>query len=211
MGANISKKTILGNHEQFESKIEDIIKYGLELINDRLPGKMDKKSKEEKSMLLEALLLRSCAVWESFVENEIVLLVSLEPANLNKEMGLPEHSKQSVKLVRALLFCGRYRDYWNMEQSKSTFRRVITDKYNLFSKIKTEQINKLNFIYKMRNYLSHYSGFSRKELLKAYDKTYKREKFLQPGYFLMKEKGKYFENLIHNFKLISISMRQTLR
>jgi hypothetical protein len=211
MGSNVSKKVILNNHDQFEDKIENIIKYGLELINDKLPGKMEKKSKEEKSMLLEALLLRSCALWESFVENEIVFLVSLESSNLNKEMGLPEHSKLSVKLVRALLFCGRYRDYWNIEQSKSTFKRVIKDKQNLFNNITIAQITKIRFIYKMRNYLSHYSVFSRKELLKAYDKAYKRKKFLQPGYFLMKEKGKYFENLIHNFKLMSISMKQKLQ
>ena len=211
MGANVSKKAILSNHKQFEDKIENIIKYGLGLINDKLPGKMEKKSKEEKSMLLESLLLRSCALWESFIENEIVLLVSLEPGNLSKEMGLPQYSKLSVKLVRALLFCNKYRTYYNIEQSKSTFKRVISDKHNLFSKITKEQINKISFIYKMRNYLSHYSGFSRKELLKAYDKTYKRKKFLQPGYFLMKEKGRYFENLIHNFKMMSISMKQKLK
>lgn len=207
----MSKKAILKHHENFEDNIENIIKYGLDIITDKLSHKKEEKGKQEKSMLLEGLLLRSCALWESFVEHELVLLVSLDPTNLKKEKGLPQNIKLNVKLIRALLFCDRYRTYCNIEQSKSALKKLLAEEYNLFNEIRKEQKKKTTFIYKMRNYLSHYSAFSRKQLFIAYDKTFHRRRFLEPGLFLMKERGKYFENLIHNFKMMSISMKQRLK
>jgi hypothetical protein len=39
---------------------------------------------------------------------------------------------------------------------------------------------------------------------------FKYKKFQEPGVFLLKEKGKYFENLLHNFVLVSVSMKSFL-
>ncbi|MCZ7382442.1 MAG: hypothetical protein O8C64_12845 [Candidatus Methanoperedens sp.] len=92
----MSKKKIIENHSKFEAEIEKIISYGEEIIKN-LPNKNEKKSIEEKCMLLEALLLRSCALWENFIEKELVFLVNLDPDKLISELGLPEKTKLNLK------------------------------------------------------------------------------------------------------------------
>lgn len=206
----MSKITILRNHEAYEGDIESILNYALEIVNDKLPHRVEKKTKEEKSMLLESLLLRACARWESFVENEVVLLVSSEPRKLKNEMGLPQNTKLNSKLIKALLFTDAYRSFYNVERSKGILRKVIADKYNLFDEITNERVQKIKLVYKIRNYLSHYSAFSKRELLTAYEKHFNYKRFVEPGLFLVKQDGKYFEKLIHNFKMVSVSMKKKL-
>ena len=163
-------------------------------------------------MLIEALLLRACALWEKFIENEIVLLITLDPSKLLKEFDLPPTTNINSKLVRAIIFSDHYRDFRDIDRSMGFFERVIVDKYNSFKKITTPQKQKINFTYKLRNYLAHYSEFSKTHLLRAYKQPpYNYGKFLEPGRFLLKQKGKHFENLVHNFKMSSITMRNIFK
>jgi hypothetical protein len=206
----MSKRKILKHHNKFEKNINNILTYGLKIINDGLFHGTKKMLKEEKSILLEALLLRSCALWESFVENEVVLLVELDQSKLNVDVGLSQSTKLNLKLIRALLFSDMFKNYYNIEQSKGYFKKILLNQYNLFNEITSEQRRKTNFVYKMRNYLSHYSVFSKKRLFAGYKKIYGYKNFQEPGIFLMKEKGKYFENLLHNFVIVSITMKKKL-
>ena len=66
-------------------------------------------------------------------------------------------------------------------------------------------------VYKLRNYLAHYSDFSKKKLFEEYVKTYNYKKFLEPGRFLLKNDGLHFENLIHNFSLASVTMKKHIK
>lgn len=113
-------------------------------------------------------------------------------------------------MIKAILFSNSYRDFHDTERSKSYYEKIISDKYNVFEFINNEQIKKVNFTYKMRNYLSHYSDFSKRKLFEGYKKEYKYKRFLEPGLFLFKGKGENFIKLIHNFKLISIVMKKEL-
>jgi hypothetical protein len=203
----MSRKAIIQNHQNFEFDIDNIIQYGLNIIDGKLFHIVDRLKYQQKRMLLESLLLRSCALWESFVENELVHLVALNSTKLKTEMGLPQNTRLNLKLIRALLFSDTYRSYYNLEYSKSILNRILPDQYNLFKQIKKEQLKKISFVYRMRNYLSHYSAFAERQLLNAYKNDYNYKRFLEPGTFLMKQKGKPFENLIHNFKLTSLSMK----
>lgn len=207
----MSMKQILKNHSIFENTIESLIKYGLEIVNDKLPHKIEKKTKEEKRMLLEAILLRACALWENFIEKEIVYLINLDSGNFKNSLGLPINTKLNIKLIRAILYADRYYDYHDIEHYKSYFKKIISDNHNPFQNIPNDQIHKINFTYKIRNYLSHYSDFSRRKLLQAYKVCYSYRKFLEPGVFLLKQKGKNFEDLIHNFNLVSGHMKAKLR
>jgi hypothetical protein len=46
------------------------------------------------------------------------------------------------------------------------------------------------------------------KLFRAYQRgPYKYRIFLEPGKFLLKQKGKHFEELVNNFKMASIQMR----
>ena len=206
----MSSSTVLKHHLKFETNIKQLIYYGLNVANDGYNPKSEKKSTEEKKMLLEALLLRACALWESFLEKEIVILVKLDPSKFKVAHGLSDSTKLNEKIIRAIIFSDRYRDFNDIDSSKGYFRKVLVDEYNLFEDISNEQIKKLIFTYKMRNYLSHYSIFSKDILFISYKKDYHYRKFVEPGLYLLTNKGQNFENLIHNLILISIKMKKRM-
>lgn len=203
----MSKAKIFKNHTQFESTIENIIRYAQDIIAD-LPYKK-KMPTNEKKMLIEALLLRACALWENFIEEQVVLLIDLDPSNLLKEFDLPKNTNITSKLIRAIIFSDHYRDFHDIDRSMNFFERVIVHKNNSFKKITSTQKQKINFTYKLRNYLAHYSEFSKINLFRAYKQSpYNYRIFLEPGVFLLKQKGNHFEDLVHNFKIASINMRK---
>ena len=202
-------KSILANHEGFEKEIEKILQYASELMAD-LPYKRQ-TTLEEKYLLLESLILRACALWEKFIENQLILLVKFSSYKFKQEMGLSHKTKLDLNLIRAILFSDIYRDFHDIDRSKSFFKKYIDEKNNSFEKIPNEQLKSIQFIYKIRNYLSHYSDFSKKKLFDAYKKEYRLKRFFEPGQFLFKQKGKKFQDLVANFKYASIYMKSLFR
>ena len=71
----MSIKSIRKNHLDFEENIKELITYGIGLIIDDSNKTKNKISRKEKTILIESLLLRSCAYWEKFIEKDIILLI----------------------------------------------------------------------------------------------------------------------------------------
>jgi hypothetical protein len=206
----MSTISIKRNHLKFEKNLNDLIEYGLEIITENITVKKDRINKKEKNILLESLLLRSCAYWEIFLEKEIIILISLNSDRFKLNMELPSSTKLNLKLIRAILYGDEYRDFHDIKHFRSYFSKILVEEYNPFTNITNEQLNKINITYTIRNYLSHYSEYSKKKLYQAYMNNFNYKIFQEPGIFLLKEKGKYFENLIHNFVLVSVTMRSFL-
>lgn len=202
-------KTILKNHEQFGSAVEDIIVYAQEVIAD-LPYK-NKISVKEKHILLEALILKICALWEKFIEEELVYVACLDTRKLSHLMGLNLNSKLTTEMTRALIFSDTFRNFRGVDDLIGFSKKVIEDQYNPFTRITSQQKSNILFTYRIRNYLSHYSEYSKRTLFSAYKKIYNYKRFLEPGKFLLKNKGKYFEDLAKNFKITSIHMKKTFK
>lgn len=202
----MSLRVILENHKLLEKNIEEIIKYGLRLIERNSTS----FSVKEKTIIIEGLLLRACAYWERFLEAEVIFLIELDQSKLREYLELPSSQKLNRQLIKAILFSDSYRSFQDIEKSKRFFRSFIANNYNLFDKLTNEQIKKNQMAYKLRNYLAHYSEFAKKKLQQQYKKTYSYSRFMQPGRFLMKENGKHFESLIHNFILMSATMKGKL-
>lgn len=206
----MSINSIKSNHLKFEKNLNELIEYGLEIITENVTVKKDKISKKEKNILLESLLLRSCAYWENFLEKEIIILINLNSDKFKLNMELPFDIKLNLKLIRAILYGDEYRDFHDIKHFRNYFSKILVEEYNPFTNITNEQLKKINITYTIRNYLSHYSEYSKKKLYQAYVDNFKYKIFQEPGIFLLKEKGKYFENLIHNFVLVSANMRSFL-
>jgi len=198
--------TIVRNHTEFEEAVEKIIQYALERIIIEQPK--EKITVRGRDILVDAFMLKLCALWESFLEKEIVLCVSLDPRNLIATMELNKSKHLDIKLIRAILFSDKYMSFQDINRLIAFTKEVIVDRYNPFLRIHKEQKTKIHFTYSIRNYLSHYSTFSKKKLLSEYKKVYGYRKFLEPSRFLLKNKGKYFEDLADNFKLASVFMRK---
>ncbi len=202
----MSKNIILKNHVQLEQNIEESIKYGLKLIE----LKTELLNSTEKTIVIEGLLLRACAYWEKFLEAEVIYLIEMDKSKLIEELELPCNSVLNRKIIKSILFSNVYRDFHDIDKSKTFFRTFITDNYNLFKKLTNEQIKKTQTVYKLRNYLVHYSEFSKRKLQQEYINNYKYSVFMAPGKFLIKSSGKYFEKLIHNFSIMSATMKKDL-
>lgn len=162
-------------------------------------------------MILESLILRVCALWEKFLETELVLVVGYNPIKLIEEMNIRNISQMDLSLIRAILFSDIFRDLHDLERSKTFFRKYIVDNYNPFSKISGKQAKKVQFIYTIRNYLSHYSEFAKRKLWESYKKEYALTRFPEPGQFLFVNNGKRFMDLVTNLKFCSISMKKYLK
>lgn len=203
--------TILMHHFEFEEGLKNLIRYGLEIVHDELHTQNQRKSIEEKRMLLESLLLRTCALWESFIEKELVYVVHLNSSNFKENFGLPLKTNLNYGLIRAILYSDKYQDFHDIETSRKYFKKILSSDYNPFIHIRTEQIKKIKFSYILRNYLSHYSDYSKQKLTNAYKREFGYKKFIEPGSFLLIKKGKNFQNLTHNFILVSVNMQKSFK
>ncbi len=204
-----TKKEIIVNHNNLESSIDELIRNGLEIVSDNFQIN-NQRNRIHKELLLESFLLRSCAYWEHFLEKEIILLVKLNPDTFKSYFNISVNFSLDHNLIRAILIGDKYQDWHDIQKFRSYFQKIIESKVNPFTKLTKEQLDLLNFVYILRNYLSHYSEYSKKKLFSMYKANYSYKKFIEPGSFLIKGKGKHFESLLHNFKLISVSIRKTL-
>jgi len=109
-----------------------------------------------------------------------------------------------------VLFGDKYRDWHNIQTLKSYFNKIIDPKVNPFRELSKEQLDSLNFTYILHNYLSHYSEYSKQKLFLIYKEYHSYKKFIEPGSFLIKQNGKHFESLLHNFILISVTIRKKI-
>ena len=148
---------VIEKYERFENNIEDLIRYAQEIIAN-LPYERAIPAKQ-KEMLLESLLLRACALWESFIERELIVSINLDPSQLLSKFDLPEKTNPNIRLTRAIVFSDSFRDFHDIDRSMSFFKEVIVDKLNPFKNITRIQKEKIIFTYKIRNYLAHYSEF----------------------------------------------------
>ncbi len=203
------KKEITGNHRKLEANIKELIINGLEIVSDNYQIN-NQKYRSLKLLLLESFLLRSCAYWENFLEKEIILLIKLNPETFRQYFDLPSSVSLNQNLIRAILIGDKYRDWHDIQALKSYFNKIIDAKINPFKQLSKEQLDSLNFTYILRNYLSHYSEYSRQKLFLIYKEYHSYKKFIEPGSFLIKEKGKHFEALLHNFILISVTMKKII-
>lgn len=201
----VRKVKILDHHDRFENQIEKIIKYGLDIISDR------NYKVNEKEIILEGLLLRTCALWEKFLATEIVYLISFDPRKLLQQIELPANYSLTVKLIKAILFTNRFIDFNDIEKTKHYFKIYLVNEKNPFNNISSHFFHRIKFTYRLRNYLAHYSAYSKRKLKEELVNKYNYALFVEPGKLLRKQKGKYFEQLIHNFSLISASMRKSIR
>jgi len=139
---NMTKGLILKNHAYLEENVEKIIKYGLRIIDKNNFNKFESLDREEKKLTIEGLLLRACAFWEKFMENEVIYLVELDTNKLLEKLELSLNTTLNRNIIRAIILSDKYRDFHDIERSKSFFKTYITDQNNVFTKLTTDQKDK---------------------------------------------------------------------
>ena len=140
---------------------------------------------QEKRDIAESVLLRLCANWERFVDEHLVDCVNVDDSQLEEFLGVPVPSHPSKNLCTALIFGDGYRDFASYGQLKGFTKKLLPTNSNPFLAVTTTQAKRIDEVYTIRNYLSHYSGKSKRALHRMYQKEYGMTNFLQPGRFLL--------------------------
>lgn len=155
----------------------------------------------EKKELAEMVILRLCATWEYYSENILVACVSSDTTKLSKLLNVKLEKMISISLAEACLFGTEYKDFRSVGDLKGYAKKVIVDNYNPFNNIDAKDEAKIDQMFNMRNYLSHYSAKSKRALAKLYKNALLKGAHREPGNFLISYKGKlifeFCDSLVH--------------
>ena len=101
-------------------------------------------------------MLRLCAHWERFVDEHLVDCVNCAPDKLSEFFGvtIPDHPKKG--LCQALLFGEGYRDFRDFGALIGFTKKVLDDGSNPFLAISRTHRKRIDEVYRLRNYLSHW-------------------------------------------------------
>lgn len=142
-------------------------------------------TKEEKRDIAESVLLRLCAYWERFVDEHLVDCVNCDHKQLSKHFSVSIPKNPSWNLCHALIIGASYTDFRSFGDLKGFTKKILPENSNPFLQVSANHANKIDEVYKIRNYLSHYSASSSRALKHVYKTNYDMRHFLEPGYFLL--------------------------
>lgn len=121
-------------------------------------------------------------------------------------LKLPKHLTKD--LCEAILVGPGYLDFKSVSDIKNFAKKVLPKDVNPFRLIRANPTAKrIDELYVMRNYLSHYSGKSRRALYRMYQHSWGLKNFRQPGDFLIAYSGKRLFQYIDAFTGASKQMR----
>lgn len=192
------------NHDSFDEAIERYRGF-MERI---LEAQRVVRTQTEKQDVAESVLLRLCAHWERFVDEHLVDCVNCDHSRLNEFLGvtIPRHPSRNV--CQAVLFGGSYKDFRSFGDLKGFSRKVLPDESNPFLVIAPAHGAKIDEIFKIRNYLAHYSAAARRALDRMYEQSYAIQRFQEPGRFLLAHNGRRLWAYFDALSAVSSDMRE---
>jgi len=198
------KSDLIKKHDYYDATVERYRSFTSKVINAQrvLSGV------EEKRDLVESVVLRLCANWEYFVDEYLVASVNKDHSKLSDFLGVSIPPHPSAQLCQALIFGDSYRDFPSFGSLKGFSKKLLKNDSNPFLVVKQRNWKKIDEVYAIRNYLSHYSSKARRTLFNMYKKNYDMSRFLEPGQFLLAYEAKRlwvyfdaFENASTDMKL----------
>jgi len=141
--------------------------------------------REEKIELIESLVLKICAQWEVLIEELVVDCLNRDSSQYSEYLAskLPKHIPRAQ--CHAMIQGLGYVDFKGVGDIKRKAKLILTDEYNPFKKIAKGDGDKIDELYKFRNYIAHLSNQAERSLKNVYFKKYHMKRFQEPGRFLM--------------------------
>ena len=162
---------------------------------------------EEKRDIAESVLLRLCAYWERFIDEHLVDCINRDHTRLSEYFSVSIPDNPSWDLCHALIIGASYRDFRTFGDLKGFTKKILPDKSNPFLAVSASHGKKIDEVYKIRNYLSHYSVASWRALMQVYKDVYEMGKFLEPGQFLLAYNGERLLKYFASFEGASRDMK----
>ena len=163
----------------------------------------------EKRDIAESVLLRLCAHWESFVEEHLIDCINVDHSKLKEYFHVIIPSNPSKNLCQALILGPGYKDFHSMDDMKRFSKKILHPSSNPFLAISRPHSKGIDEVYKIRNYLAHYSSAARRSLHSMYRGEYGMTRFLEPGQFLLGYNARRLWSYIDHFKGASADMKAT--
>lgn len=161
---------------------------------------------EEKRDIAESVLLRLCACWERFIDEHLVDCVNRDHTKLGQHFAVTIPDNPSWDLCHALIIGASYRDFRSLGDLKGYSKKILPDDSNPFLQISRAHARKIDEVYTIRNYLSHYSAASRRALMNVYKNEYEMNNFLEPGQFVLAYNAKRLWAYFDAFERASAEM-----
>jgi len=200
------KADLAKNHDEFENDMHWYIDFlGRMLLAQRVV------KYDDKIEILESLVIRICAIWEAFIEGEMIDCLNIDCSKCREELQLRLPPHMTRDLCEAVLVGQGYLNLRSVDDIKGLAKRILPDDVNPFRLIRANPTaRRINEFYTMRNYLSHYSGKSKRQLQKMCEDYWDLKKFRQPGDFLIAYSGKRLIQYIEAFLDASEQMRRII-
>jgi hypothetical protein len=199
----VRKSDLRKNHEPFD---ESLARYRA-FISKIIGAERVVSSPEEKRDVAESVLLRLCAHWEAFIDEHLIDCVNRDPSRLSEFFGATIPKNPSKGLCQALLIGENYWDFRSFGDLKGYSRKILPDESNPFLQVSTANTKKIDQVYKIRNYLSHYSAKAYRSLMAMYKQDYDMDRFFEPGRFLLAYKAKRLWAYFDAFEDASTQMK----
>jgi hypothetical protein len=177
----VRKSDLKKNHDPFDAAVLRYRTFAEKIID----AQRVVSNAAEKRDIAESILLRLCANWEQFVDEHLVDCVNCNHRQLSKHFSVTIPENPSWDLCHALIIGADYTDFRSFGDLKGYSKKILPEDGNPFLKVSLTHSNKIDEVYKIRNYLSHYSANSGRALMKVYSETYRMKRFLEPGQFLL--------------------------
>jgi hypothetical protein len=177
----MKKADLRKNHENFDQSLARYHAFMQKICGaQRVIG-----TPAEKRDIAESIILRLCANWESFIDDHLVDCVNRDPSQLTEFFGVAIPDNPSRDLCQALIFGERYRDFRSFSDLKRFSQDILPYMSNPFLSVSAAHSKRIDEVYRIRNYLSHYSAKGRRSLFAMYKSQYSMDRFLEPGQFLL--------------------------
>lgn len=198
------KSDLVNNHGKFD---KSLVRYR-QFMEKILGAQRVVAAAEEKRDIAESVILRLCAHWEQFVDEHLVDCVNCDHSKLKEFFGVRIPKNPDKNLCQALIFGDMYRDFHNFGDLKGFSRRLLPDNSNPFLAVKKSHSDKIDEVYKLRNFLSHYSAKATRSLHNMYKTKYGITNFLKPGNFLIANGAKRLWGYFDSFEGASLNMKE---
>ena len=179
------KADLLKNHQPFDQALARYRTFMEKVV----AGGSIAGDAQERRDLAESVVLRLAANWESFVDGHLVDCVNRDPTRLSEFFGVTIPPNPSKDLCQALIFGDGYRDFHTFGDLKGLAKRLLPDTGNPFLAVSPSHAARIDEVYKIRNYLSHYSSKSQRALMRMYRTKHGMDRFYEPGQYLLAYNG----------------------
>jgi hypothetical protein len=169
------------NHKNFDEWIDWYFGFTYELFEQRKAF----TSKFEKAEFLEAFVLRVVTRWEYLVEKDILISLNHDSSKYSDYLGLRLPKHLSMDECEAIVVGFRYLDFKSVGDVKSFGRKYLVPKYNPFEAITPKNSKIIDELIIMRNYLTHYSHYSRRAYYNHMKKELHYSRVPEPGVYLL--------------------------